>query len=48
MKNENLLQSYDNVFQEKIKLSIIEEVNPSGIFNNVTYLPHREVVKENR
>ena len=47
MKNENLLKSYDNVFQEKIKLSITEEVNPSGIFNNVTYLPHREVVKEN-
>ena len=46
-KNENLLRSYDDIFQEQIKLGIIEEVNSSGIFNNVTYLPHREVVKEN-
>ena len=38
----------DDIFQEQIKLSIIEEVNSPGIFNNVTYLPHREVAKENR
>ena len=43
-KNENLLRSYDNIFQEQIKLGVIEEVNSPGIFNNVTYLPHREVV----
>ena len=29
-------------------MGIIAEVNSPGIFNNVTYLPHREVVKENR
>ena len=28
-------------------MGIIEEVNPPGIFNNVTYIPRREVVKEN-
>ena len=39
-----LLRSYDNIFQEQIKLGVIEEVNSPGIFNNVTYLPHREVV----
>ena len=47
-KSGNLLKSYDDIFQEQIKLGIIEEVNSLGIFNNVTYLPHREVVKENR
>ena len=29
-------------------MGIIAEVNSPGIFNNVTYLPHREVAKENR
>ena len=29
-------------------MDIIAEVNSPGIFNNVTYLPHREVVNENR
>ena len=47
-KNEHLLKSYDDIFQEQIKLGIIEKVNSPGIFNNVTYLPNREVVKENR
>ena len=47
-KNENSSRCYHDIFQEQIKLSIIEEVNSPGIFNNVTYLPHREVVKENR
>ena len=46
-KNEHLLRSYDDVCQEQIKLGITEEVNLPGIFNNVTNLPHREVVKEN-
>ena len=47
-KNELLLKSYDDIFSEQIKLSITEEVNSPGIFNNVTYSPHREVIKENR
>ena len=47
-KIEHLLKSYDDIFQEQIKLGIIEEVNSPGIFNNVTYLPHGEVIKENR
>ena len=34
-KNENLLRSYDDIFQEQIKLGIIEEVTSPGIFNNV-------------
>ena len=38
-KNEHLLKSYNDIFQEKTKLDI---------FNNVTCFPHREVVKENR
>ena len=46
-KNEHLLKSYDDIFQEQIKVGIIEEVNSPGIFNNMTYLLHKEVVKEN-
>ena len=37
----------NEIFLEQIKLDIIEEVGSPGIFNNVTYLPQREVVKEN-
>ena len=47
-KNENLLRSYDDIFHEQIKLGIIEEVHSLGIFNNVTYLRHKEIIKENR
>ena len=47
-KNEHLLMSHHDIFEEQIKLGIIEEVNSPGIFNNVAYLPHREVIKENR
>ena len=32
-KNEYLLKSYDDIFQEQIKLGIIEDVNSPGIFN---------------
>ena len=46
-KNKNSLRSYDDIFQEQIKLGIIEKVNSPGILKNVTCLPHREVVKEN-
>ena len=46
-KNEHLLKSYDDIFQEQIKVGIIEEVNSPGIFNNMAYLLHKEVVKEN-
>ena len=46
-KNKTLLRSYDGIFQEQIKLGIIKENNSSGIFNNITYLPYREVEKEN-
>ena len=44
-KNEHLLKSYDDIFQEQIKLGITEEVNSPGMFNNVTYSPHGEVTK---
>ena len=47
-KNEIFWSSYDDFFEEQIKLGIIEEVNSRGIFNNVTFLAYREVVKENR
>ena len=47
-KNEHLSVSYDDIFQEEIKLDIIEKVNSPCIFTNFMYLPHREVIKENR
>ena len=46
-KDESLLKRYD-VIQEQLKMSIIEEINTPGVPNNVTYLPHRAVIKENR
>ena len=47
-KDESLLKRYDDVIQEQLKMGIIEEINTPGVPNNVTYLPHRAVIKENR
>ena len=46
-KNKNLLRSYDDIFQEQMKLGKIEEVDSPGIFKNVTCLHHREIFREN-
>ena len=46
-QTENLSRNYDGIFQEQIKLGIIEEVKSPGIFKNVMYFPHKEVVKKN-
>ena len=44
--NRELLKHYDDIFQEQLQAGIIEEVHDEGECGNVTYLPHREVVKD--
>ena len=44
----HLLNDYDKIFDEYLKLGIIEEVQTKGDTGQVVYLPHEEVVKENR
>ena len=47
-KTPHLLNDYDKIFDEYLKLGIIEEVQTKGDTDQVVYLPHKEVVKENR
>ena len=42
------LNEYDKIFDEYLKLGIIEEVQTQGEAGQVVYLPHKEVVKEDR
>ena len=44
--NGELLKHYDDIFQEQLQAGIIEEVNDEGEWGNVTYLPHKEVIKD--
>ena len=44
--NRELLKHYDEIFQGQVQAGIIEEVHDKGECGNVTYLPHREVVKD--
>ena len=43
-----LLNDYDNVFKEQLKLGIIEEVEEPGEVGHVTYLPYREIIREDK
>ena len=47
-KTPHLLNEYDKIFDEYLKLGIIEEVQTQGDTGRVVYLPHKEVVKEDR
>ena len=42
------LNEYDKIFDEYLKLGIIEEVQTQGDTGRVVYIPHKEVVKEDR
>ena len=44
-KDEMLLQKYDQIFQDQINAGMIEEVNTEGLVGNVTYLPRKEVLR---
>ena len=47
-KNESLLKRYDDVFKEQLRTGIIEEVEEPCEVGMVTYLPHKEVVREDK
>ena len=47
-KTPHLLNEYDKTFDENLKLEITEEVQTQGETGQVVYVPHKEVVKENR
>ena len=40
-----LLQKYDQIFHDQINAGMIEEVNTEGLVGKVTYLPHKEVIR---
>ena len=44
--NRKVLKHYNDIFQEQFQAGIIEELHDVGECGNVTYLPHREVVKD--
>ena len=44
-KDEILLQKYDQIFQDQINAGMVEEVETEGLVGNVTYLPHKEVIR---
>ena len=46
--DEILLRKYDQIFQAQLNEGIIEEVSTEGSTGNITYLPHKEVVKNER
>ena len=47
-KTPHLLNEYDKIFDEYLKLGIIEEVQTQRDTGQVVYLPRKEVVKEDR
>ena len=47
-KTPHLLNEYDKILDEYLKLGIIEEVKTQGETGQVVYLSHKEVVKEDR
>ena len=47
--NPNLLQEYDNIIQDQIESGVVEPANDVLVpVGNVHYLPHREVVREDK
>ena len=47
-KTPQLLNEYNKVFDEYLNLGITEKVKNEGIIGEVVYLPHKEVIKEDR
>ena len=47
--NPNLLQEYDNIIKYQIKSGVVESANDVLVpVGNVHYLPHREVIREDK
>ena len=47
-KNEELKRNYDDVIQEQLNCGVIEKVEDAGSIGNVTYLPHREIIRNDK
>ena len=47
-QDRNLLENYDSIIQEQLKYGIVEEVDNPGTFGNVSYLPHKEVLRNDK
>ena len=47
-KTPQLLNEYNKVFDEYLNVGITEKVKNEGIVGEVVYLPHKEVIKEDR
>ena len=47
-ENKNLFQSYDDVIKEQLKSGVIERADNDPMIREVTYLPHRAVIRENK
>ena len=52
-RNNELLQEYNNIIKESLKLNVVEKVPPSETNNfnqvgNILYLPHRQIIKDDR
>ena len=47
-KNPDQLRKYDNIINNYLKDSILEEFSPNNKTDSVHYLPHRAVLKEER
>ena len=45
-KDKSLLQKYDDVIKGQLELGIIEEVGITIAAGEETYIPHREVIRE--
>ena len=44
-KNKELKFQYDQIIKDQLKCGVIEEICSAGTLGNVTYLPHREVIR---
>ena len=47
-KNPTLMIEYDEIIQSQIKADIVERVHDPGVVGEVTYLPHRAVVRDDK
>ena len=47
-KDAELRKTYDEIMKEQLEAGVIEEVNDNGTLGTVTYLPHREVIRNDK
>ena len=47
-KDADLRKKYDEIMKEQLEAGVIEEVNDNETLGTVTYLPHREVIRNDK